>query len=247
MAFMSTSTRIFVCSNIHKLSCFRTATSQTPSIYFIPNVAASFQSNRNQSTLSHVRVSSVEFQSRPRQKGFLKLTGSQAHAINSTSIQILRMITSTVPASADVKVDTTKSKDENVTKSVDINSQEESSSTTPSQEGLSTKEKLKRAVRDYGATVIVFHVTMSLMSLGFFYLLVSSGLDVVAVLAKIGISETFLQSKITEEASKFVVAYAVHKVFAPLRITITLTATPLIVRKLRNMGILKQAVKAKST
>lgn len=38
---------------------------------------------------------------------------------------------------------------------------------------LSTKDKLKQAVRDYGATVLVFHVTMSLMSLGFFYVLVS--------------------------------------------------------------------------
>lgn len=38
---------------------------------------------------------------------------------------------------------------------------------------LSQKEKLKRAVRDYGATVIVFHVTISLMSLGTAYLAVS--------------------------------------------------------------------------
>lgn len=37
----------------------------------------------------------------------------------------------------------------------------------------------------------------------------------------------------------FVVAYAVHKCFAPLRIAATLTATPLIVRHLRRIGILK--------
>lgn len=66
------------------------------------------------------------------------------------------------------------------------------------------------------------------------------------LLAKIGISESITQSKITEEAGKFVVAYAVHKVFAPLRITITLTATPFIVKKLRSMGILKQMAKPKT-
>lgn len=38
---------------------------------------------------------------------------------------------------------------------------------------LTQKEKLKRAVKDYGATVIVFHVGISLISLGGFYLLVS--------------------------------------------------------------------------
>ncbi len=49
------------------------------------------------------------------------------------------------------------------------------SSTAPEvpKAALSTKDKLKQAVRDYGATVLVFHVTMSLMSLGFFYVLVS--------------------------------------------------------------------------
>lgn len=36
-----------------------------------------------------------------------------------------------------------------------------------------TKEKLKQAVKDYGLIVIGFHITISLMSLGFFYLLVS--------------------------------------------------------------------------
>jgi len=247
---MTTSSRTFVFLNIHKLSCFRTATLLTPPIYSIPGAAANFHSNSYKSTSSRIRINHLDFWTHSRQKVFQKTTGSLAHAANSPTIQILRMITSTVPASANLKVETTNSKEENVTKSsadANIKEEESPSSTAPQEGPLTTKEKLKRAVRDYGATVLVFHITMSLMSLGFFYLLVSSGLDVVALLAKIGVSENVLKSTITAEASKFVVAYAVHKVFAPLRITITLTATPLIVRKLRSMGILKQAVKAKST
>lgn len=38
---------------------------------------------------------------------------------------------------------------------------------------LSKKEKLKKAVKEYGSTVIVFHVGISLVSLGACYLLVS--------------------------------------------------------------------------
>lgn len=38
---------------------------------------------------------------------------------------------------------------------------------------LSRAEKLKKAVKEYGSTVIVFHVSISLVSLGTFYLLVS--------------------------------------------------------------------------
>lgn len=34
---------------------------------------------------------------------------------------------------------------------------------------LSTKDKLKRAVKDYGATVIVFHVAISITSLSICY------------------------------------------------------------------------------
>lgn len=38
---------------------------------------------------------------------------------------------------------------------------------------LTPRQKLQRAVKEYGATVIVFHVTISLASLGICYLLVS--------------------------------------------------------------------------
>ncbi|XP_076113015.1 uncharacterized protein LOC143080836 isoform X1 [Mytilus galloprovincialis] len=104
---------------------------------------------------------------------------------------------------------------------------------------LSNKDRLKRAVKEYGSTVIVFHVGISVISLGGFYLAVSSGIDMVSLLTKIGVGESLLQSKLTTGASTFVVAYAVHKVFAPVRIAITLTSVPLIVRYLRRIGFLK--------
>ncbi|KAF2367003.1 protein of unknown function DUF1279 [Trinorchestia longiramus] len=42
-----------------------------------------------------------------------------------------------------------------------------------SEQVLTSGQKIKRAVKEYGTAVIVFHVTISLASLGFFYLLVS--------------------------------------------------------------------------
>lgn len=38
---------------------------------------------------------------------------------------------------------------------------------------MSRKEKLKQAVKDYGSTVVIFYVGISLISFGCFYLLVS--------------------------------------------------------------------------
>ena len=58
-------------------------------------------------------------------------------------------------------------------------------------------------------------------------------------MSKIGVGQSILESKAVTGASTFVVAYAVHKVFAPVRIAITLTSTPFIVRYLRAIGFLK--------
>ncbi|RZF38540.1 hypothetical protein LSTR_LSTR006135 [Laodelphax striatellus] len=101
---------------------------------------------------------------------------------------------------------------------------------------LSNKDKLKRAVKEYGTTVIVFHISISLMSLGICYLAVSGGLNMNSMLETIGLHGS---SDVTTEASLLIVAYAVHKVLAPIRIGITLLVTPLIVRYLRKKNILK--------
>ena len=68
----------------------------------------------------------------------------------------------------------------------------------------------------------------------------NSGLDMVNVLANIGFDQSVLQSRLATGTGTFVVAYAVHKVFSPVRIAVTLTCTPMIVRVLRNYNILKQ-------
>lgn len=62
----------------------------------------------------------------------------------------------------------------------------------------------------------------------------------VAILNYLGLGSTSstISSNVASGASTFVVAYAVHKVFAPFRISITLVSAPFIVRYLRNKGIL---------
>ena len=65
-------------------------------------------------------------------------------------------------------------------------------------------------------------------------------MDVIGLLGKVGVGQGLLESKITTGASTFVIAYAVHKLFVPARMALTLTVTPLIVRYLRRIGFLKQ-------
>uniref|UniRef100_A0A8C6T2F0 Family with sequence similarity 210 member B n=1 Tax=Neogobius melanostomus TaxID=47308 RepID=A0A8C6T2F0_9GOBI len=100
-------------------------------------------------------------------------------------------------------------------------------------------QQLKKVFQEYGAVGMSFHICMSLMSLGMFYLLVSSGIDMAALLCKLGFSETMVRSKMAAGTSTFVLAYAIHKLFAPVRISITLVSVPLIVRHFRRIGRFK--------
>lgn len=65
-------------------------------------------------------------------------------------------------------------------------------------------------------------------------------MDWIAIMRTIGISESLISNRITQGASTFALAYAVHKIFAPARIAITLSVAPLIVNRLRKLGILKK-------
>jgi len=60
--------------------------------------------------------------------------------------------------------------------------------------------------------------------------LVNSGLDLAAFAQKVGFQ---IATPTLASAGTFVVAYAVHKVFAPVRISITLASVPFLVKYLR--------------
>jgi len=84
-------------------------------------------------------------------------------------------------------------------------------------------------VAEYGVVVPVFHVSLALTSLGLFYALVSAGVDFDWLFSRFGVESNRLATGV----STFALAYAVHKLFAPLRIGITLSVAPLLVKWMR--------------
>lgn len=60
-----------------------------------------------------------------------------------------------------------------------------------------------------------------------------------AVLFKLGFSEASVQSRMAAGTGTFVLAYAVHKLFAPVRISITVVSVPFLVRYCRKVGFFK--------
>lgn len=113
------------------------------------------------------------------------------------------------------------------------------SSVSDAEEKQSKAQQLKKVFREYGAVGVGLHIGISLVSLGTFYLLISSGVDVPAVLLKLGLGESLVQSKVATGTGTFVVAYAIHKLFAPVRISMTLVSAPLVVRYFRRAGFFK--------
>ncbi|KAI0216599.1 DUF1279 domain-containing protein [Lamellibrachia satsuma] len=115
-------------------------------------------------------------------------------------------------------------------------------SVSPAHEGateLSQMQRFKQMVKEYGTVVVVFHICISLMSLGICYTAVSSGFDLVSLINKFNLLPEDFNTKVVAGASTFVVAYAFHKMFVPVRMGITLASAPLIVRYLRRIGFMK--------
>lgn len=106
-------------------------------------------------------------------------------------------------------------------------------------EELTLREKLKIATKEYGSVLIVFHIGISLMSLGTVYFFIANGVDVQQWIGWMGMSNADQNTKIVAGASQFIIAYAIHKSLAPVRISITLVSVPFIVRYLRAKGIMK--------
>ncbi|TFK05025.1 alpha-(1,3)-fucosyltransferase 11 [Platysternon megacephalum] len=140
----------------------------------------------------------------------------------------LQATASNFPSSGSSGKDTSRSPEKEVTDPSDEDEKKPNKS-----------QQLKKVFKEYGAVGVSFHIGISLMSLGIFYLAVSSGVDMTAVLLKLGFNEALVQSKVAAGTSTFVLAYAIHKAFAPVRISITLVSVPFLVRYFRKIGFFK--------
>lgn len=65
------------------------------------------------------------------------------------------------------------------------------------------------------------------------------GIDLKPVIQSIFKLENEQIESILGNSSTFLVAYGIHKLLAPIRLSITLGVTPFLVKRLRKLGILK--------
>jgi hypothetical protein len=90
--------------------------------------------------------------------------------------------------------------------------------------GVQAKDLLKR----YGSAYLITSISLSLVSFGVCYVLVSSGVDVAALLGRIGLNV----SGTSERVGAVAIAYAAHKALSPVRFPPTVALTPVVAKML---------------
>jgi len=86
----------------------------------------------------------------------------------------------------------------------------------------------KDLLAKYGSAYLVTSISLSIVSFSLCYALVTAGVDVPALLAKVGITA----SSQTETAGTVALAYAAHKAASPIRFPPTVALTPFVANAL---------------
>mmetsp|Transcript_1002 Transcript_1002/g.1266 ORF Transcript_1002/g.1266 Transcript_1002/m.1266 type:complete len:189 (+) Transcript_1002:131-697(+) len=82
----------------------------------------------------------------------------------------------------------------------------------------------KELLKKYGSAYLVTSISFAIVSFSICYALVDNGVDVAALLEKVGITAT----QNTETAGTFAIAYAAHKAASPIRFPPTVALTPVV-------------------
>ncbi len=84
--------------------------------------------------------------------------------------------------------------------------------------------KPQELLKKYGIAYLVTSISFAIISYGICYVLVSTGVDVTALLEKVGIKATAMASN----AGTAGIAYAIHKAASPIRFPPTVALTPVV-------------------
>ncbi|KAL4578578.1 hypothetical protein LXL04_014703 [Taraxacum kok-saghyz] len=85
-------------------------------------------------------------------------------------------------------------------------------------------DQAKELLTKYGGAYLATSITLSLISFSLCYALITAGVDVPALLQKVGISA----NETGEKVGTFALAYAAHKAASPIRFPPTVALTPIV-------------------
>ncbi|GKY99828.1 hypothetical protein MPSEU_000936600 [Mayamaea pseudoterrestris] len=89
-------------------------------------------------------------------------------------------------------------------------------------------ESAKSLLKKYGIAYLATSIPLAVVSFAICYLLVDNGIDVGALLEKVGIATS--SGGVGEKAGTFAIAYAAHKAASPIRFPPTVLLTPVVAK-----------------
>jgi len=102
----------------------------------------------------------------------------------------------------------------------------------PADGKISKAEQTKQLLTQYGSAYLLTSISFAIVSFAACYAAVNSGVDVAALLAKVGIEV----NNTNESVGTFALAYAAHKALSPVRFPPTVALTPVVAKLLKKEG-----------
>lgn len=100
-------------------------------------------------------------------------------------------------------------------------------------EQLTLVQRFKKTYKEHGKVLIGVHLLTSCVWFGTFYGIVDSGVDIVALLERLGFSETITNPFKSSSLGNVALAYLMYKLATPARYTVTIGGTNMVIRYMR--------------
>ncbi|XP_012256720.2 protein FAM210A [Athalia rosae] len=107
-------------------------------------------------------------------------------------------------------------------------------------------QKMKQMTKDYWHVLLPVHIFTSIGWMLIFYSAAKNSVDVIWIMEKFHCPERFIEALRGSSAGFWAVAYALYKIFTPLRYMVTVAGTTLGVKYLTRLGYLKRGSLASS-
>ncbi|GJQ85612.1 hypothetical protein Trydic_g20162 [Trypoxylus dichotomus] len=111
---------------------------------------------------------------------------------------------------------------------------------------LSIFQRFKQMYRDYWYVLVPVHVVTSIGWFGSFYYLAKSGVDIVTLMESLHVSDVIINPLRDSSMGYLAVAYALYKIFTPLRYMVTLGGTTVSIKYLKEWGYIKPVPSARA-
>ncbi|XP_060798402.1 uncharacterized protein C18orf19 homolog A [Neoarius graeffei] len=103
-------------------------------------------------------------------------------------------------------------------------------------QSMGLAQRFKRTFKQYGKVMIPMHLLTSCMWFSGFYYATMKGVNVVPFLEHVGLPDKLMKLLENSQSGYALTAYAMYKIATPVRYTLTLGGTSLLVKYLRKHG-----------